>query len=1537
MVDYTALLDAFLKVSQAVSDNAGVASVLAAACKGVAGALQVAHSGILLFDPSRNEGRVASEFPSDFGAVGTRISLLAPVERQLIEKLEVIQADDLNESRHEATFGTVLPVLRSLGIRSILVVPIISSGRAVGSFSLDGIGEPYRFSEDEVRVCQLFAAQIAAAIENVMWNERMGALREAALSLSEVHTPENMFDSIVRRAVALLRATGGGLYKWMPERTELNLVTEPYRPRLVGTRLRLGEGIAGKLIESNNTEPVSYPHYSHCDDRAPVFLENCPFGAVIEMLLKMPNGRIFGVLYVDDQAGREFTAADTRVLQLFTAHALAAIELAESTRQVRATQSRWELVQRAMDALVSAPTLRAGCDQAAQVLAQSLDLSFCRVLALRDGNSAAELIGLAVAPTSPISKQRYMLDAPDTVAWFGPNRLLATQASVALLTTQEARDLYSHTTLTDLSSAVLVGFRAEGNLLGVLELGFAPRSKCDASEQLPLGQALAERMAPLFAKLWGQDHDRLHRARLIAFVKRCNQLKPGNGLARLEPDFVRMACELGGANAAVLYSYRGEARELKFLSGHGPVLEEDCTSASASAGRAARSGILEQGRPGDGDRGVISDWVAHAISIPLKAEGRVSHVLSLWYSYEATLPTGEDLDLLDYFAQSGALTFYTAELLGPCLPLRKAGLWSMVSSLSTFMLEAQSEEHALNAVLTGVTAGYGLRFNRAAVFLLNERADELVGVAGIGELERTDAEGAWDRWKRSSQSTIAGYLGWIAENPPEETVIGRSIRLVSIPVSMSGEDAFSQILFRNKRKLSTIERPLDGDPTVVRDFVLGFQPSNPLHLVRIDDGRRSIGVLVADKKFTPGPTSADEEEFLITLANLVGRALPRIRGGRTTASLGNTGALYNASSPGDVLQLALDQICIHDRADGTVMFLMEGAQRTKIISSGRNKAMDFSKSWSEEGWSARVLSAKLPYFVEAREDLSPEIRFAAEAAGYRSSIVFPMIAEDEAIGVVWIHHVEPQYFDDVRIAQLQAYVNHAALAYSGKSRLAFEIDLLAMMEKLSGIFTPGEVTKVIASEVRRIFRGDMSTVWPYHVASDSFKLDEVASCGWPERSILHEPRLGRTTYKILVTDGYYAVPDVARFELMSPPGDGEISLSSYGVASYQGVALATDDDRLGVIYVNYRSPRIFTKNDRSDMMRFAALAAVAFKRARLMDQAIRLKQAARVVAEVTASAELTPTLTAISDGIQEALSCASVILYSYNPDRRDFEYPPGVSRGVKSPDAVRTADQLPEASIVRHFLQRDGIYVVRRVSEDPLFRGRRFSADEGVRSCAVLPLILPATKERVGVMFINYGEVRDFRKPEVEDIEFFAMQGAVACRHAQIVNESRVLSQQQGLLVELSRHLLNAESLAQALCFALDVAATQLNVPFANVVLPRGDKLLFMRGIGWPSHYDGTFELEMGAKSHAGFTILERVPIQVDDFSREVRFDVPSRVAENNIRSGLGVPIEFGSQALGAMLVHTIALRHFTAYEVMFLSAVANQLAITLRRYQDNN
>lgn len=88
------------------------------------------------------------------------------------------------------------------------------------------------------------------------------------------------------------------------------------------------------------------------------------------------------------------------------------------------------------------------------------------------------------------------------------------------------------------------------------------------------------------------------------------------------------------------------------------------------------------------------------------------------------------------------------------------------------------------------------------------------------------------------------------------------------------------------------------------------------------------------------------------------------------------------------------------------------------------------------------------------------------------------------------------------------------------------------------------------------------------------------------------------------------------------------------------------------------------------------------------------------------------------------------------------------------------------------------------------------------------------------------------------------------------------------------------------------------------------------------------------ASSEAGFTLVTKAPVIVDDLRTETRFGAPPLLADQGAVSGVSVPIWSPTQreAYGVLAAHAKAQRTFADHEVAFLQAVANLVGTTVAR-----
>ena len=140
--------------------------------------------------------------------------------------------------------------------------------------------------------------------------------------------PRELLADILRRSISLLEARAGTVYVRDPRYDDLEVVVcEGLRGDYVGSRIRVGEGLAGRVAQTG--QGLLVDDYRAYPFRAAIYDDEA-FNAVIAVPL-IHRGQVVGVLDVlDDAERRAFTDDDLWLLDLFAAQAAQAIENART-------------------------------------------------------------------------------------------------------------------------------------------------------------------------------------------------------------------------------------------------------------------------------------------------------------------------------------------------------------------------------------------------------------------------------------------------------------------------------------------------------------------------------------------------------------------------------------------------------------------------------------------------------------------------------------------------------------------------------------------------------------------------------------------------------------------------------------------------------------------------------------------------------------------------------------------------------------------------------------------------------------------------------------------------------------------------------------------------------------------------------------------------------------------------------------------------------------------------------------------------------
>jgi len=153
--------------------------------------------------------------------------------------------------------------------------------------------------------------------------EELAAFHDTVMDFTVQQDLFSLLRTIVERSMALLDAPNGFIYLYDEATEELELVVDLGYPTIPGVRLKLGEGMAGRVAETRQSLIVD--DYSNWDGRPKVFSE-LPLRAVIEAPMLF-GGHLIGVLGVNDSSDkqRKFTEAEAQLLLLFAGQAASVV------------------------------------------------------------------------------------------------------------------------------------------------------------------------------------------------------------------------------------------------------------------------------------------------------------------------------------------------------------------------------------------------------------------------------------------------------------------------------------------------------------------------------------------------------------------------------------------------------------------------------------------------------------------------------------------------------------------------------------------------------------------------------------------------------------------------------------------------------------------------------------------------------------------------------------------------------------------------------------------------------------------------------------------------------------------------------------------------------------------------------------------------------------------------------------------------------------------------------------------------------------
>jgi PAS domain S-box-containing protein len=711
-------------------------------------------------------------------------------------------------------------------------------------------------------------------------------------------------------------------------------------------------------------------------------------------------------------------------------------------------------------------------------------------------------------------------------------------------------------------------------------------------------------------------------------------------------------------------------------------------------------------------------------------------------------------------------------------------------------------------------------------------------------------------------------------------------------------------------------------------------------------GERIIGVLVAAPTSAKRAFSSVEVTLMQSLASEAALALERER---------SAGALDEALARERLVSDISRQVrSVEGLGDGTRIAVTEvgralGASRCFIRLGQPDGPQRLAAEWFGAGLQpigpqtknlpATNLAARerrtiaIANVDDAPELDDPELGGAEtlRRLGTKSVVATPMIAFNQAIGVLSLHRPETGAWSEEEVALVEAVAGELALAIrsarlleENRRRLTEQTALLRAAQVVTSELDLEGVIQRLVDEVARLLECE---------AADCYLLDS-----------------DRGTLRCAAVHGL--APEVVGFEFPSDRGlagqairDGAPALSRdySGIpdavphSAYEGYAGAIvapmmwSDEIRGVLGVGTRDPeRAFTNSDAELLEAFATLAALALRNAESFEERsrqIRIQHAFYDIASVLAAPiSHTETLRAVARAAAEALggACAALLM----PSEDAFELAAG--HGLPDEVAALVERAAREASEPLATCARTrSVIATPSLGEDDRFDADwRLAAESwGYDSLLAVPVETPAEKGGLAVVFFD--EPRRFSDYDLELARNLAGAARGALERSELYESER---RARGLAQQLARTgpLLATELDPAAVLDEIVTQAPALVRADAAVVRLLEDEHLVVSATAGEM-LDGLLESRSPATGWAaGDAIQTRGPVAVRDVEAEGTGAADPALAAG-YRAFLAVPLAGSEGGLqGALSVYARRPRNWQPEEVEALTALAANASAAL-------
>ncbi|PKO12457.1 MAG: hypothetical protein CVU39_23975 [Chloroflexi bacterium HGW-Chloroflexi-10] len=943
------------------------------------------------------------------------------------------------------------------------------------------------------------------------------------------------------------------------------------------------------------------------------------------------------------------------------------------------------------------------------------------------------------------------------------------------------------------------------------------------------------------------------------------------------------------------------------------------------------------------DAFIKKNHFSSGIAVPIKNSGELEAVILV--GNETKPPFKKDeIDVLERFAAQATLALQTSKLINR--EQRIYEQFSVLKRISEYIQQSNDLEKILHVVLTGVTAGYGLGFNRAILFLRDEENNQLIGKLGIGHKSKKEAEDDWRKHHKNRLEGFEEYLSWLDKGKLSPSTIQEKIIKLRIPILENGEDAFSNvILHQRSKRIDENEFSL-----LPQEFIKAFHSVSTTIIVPLVAHKHAIGLLVVDNKFTHTPIPDVTINTLHTFANTAAIAFERTK---------HIQKIEGESHDRNVLLRISRDLSTKKEIDQVLSTLLEGGiQLLKVEMAVAHLINENTGEYSsyyapselkelfvqprkEFGLTSIIIRNNEPLIIpdtSKNNQVNPD----SMELGIQSMVGFPLQVRGKIIGVLFFNSRRMQYFQERELELISLLIAQGAVAMENarafqnlEQNAVLRNALVQISQDLAENQNSDSQLEIIWQFVKQHLHAPMFYIGfsnadnneiHYKIAYDAYKKLSPFS-----QKINQQESLGAAGY-VLTTGKMLQWHTKEEKDALVSNQKIHLRIKGDECSSSIICPLQVGKEINGVIAMQHHAAHAWEEVELAAFQTLAQLVAVSMKNSNLMSEInegkSRLEAAYSASQDITTNQDPDQTLKDIVQRVCNVMDAwrAKVILIDQAGN------PQNIASYGYAEEAERATAVRPNGISYEVVHSKKAIYIENLAITS--FEYNPAMLEQGVLAASCIPLEYRNTC--LGVLWVDYDTTRRFTENDKKTLQLYANQAAIAYENARQIRE---LSHMRQAAEALSSTLSLTDTLNQIAKSARNV----LRAESAAIWSYDNQRSRFLltesvaSGIPEDSwNYYRKEELETGQTAHTILTSRDGwIGVEdVNDHERYPFLGLSSRKLLNalKVQSFQGIRLVVGDEVLGILYVNHNQKRCFESEEEKNTARIfANHAAMALK------